>query len=209
MENSVFLFDVDGVVIRANGYFSKSFCEMHNLPADFFDTFFREDFPLALVGEADAREHMAVRLSGTVFGGRTGEVFDAWFEYNSAVNGEVLDFADRLRQAGHPVALATNQEKHRIAYLLNELGLTEFFEVAYPSCEIGAKKPEPTYFERVEARVRERWNPDRIILIDDQSEIIAAAEAAGWHGYRFDQNVPDAVEQLEHAFTQYIPDAHG
>jgi putative hydrolase of the HAD superfamily len=47
------------------------------------------------------------------------------------------------------------------------------------SAEIGAKKPERAFFERVVLRMEVA--PDEILLIDDAVANINAAAAAGWN----------------------------
>jgi putative hydrolase of the HAD superfamily len=205
MNSPIFLFDVDGVVIRANGYFSRAFCENHKLPKDFFDKYFREDHSRTIVGTADAHERMTAYLVGTPYEGRTDEVFEEWFEYNSLANGEILDLADRLRSAGYPVALATNQEKYRMEYLLETLGLGSWFDEEYPSWKMGHVKPSKEYFEAVGSAVKERFGERRIHFVDDTAENIDMARSVGWEAYMFDQDDAQGISKLEKTFAEYLP----
>lgn len=148
---------------------------------------------------------MAARLAGTAYEGRTDEVFEEWFDYNSLVNADILDLADRLRQAGHPVALATNQEKYRMEYLLDTLGLGEWFDAAYPSYEIGFKKPDARYFQGVNHAVFEKFGARQIYFVDDAAANIDAGFAADWKSYLYDERAPGAIEKLEKSFAAYLP----
>ncbi len=153
MSSPFFLFDVDGVVIRDNGYFSEAFCREYDVPVTIFDTFFQEDFPLCVLGRADAKACMQRRLSGTILDAKTESVFKYWFSYNGIIDESVLQFVDSLANSGFHTGLATVQESHRVRYLLEHLELQNHFYVAYPSCEIGFKKPDPQYFHAVAERI--------------------------------------------------------
>ena len=61
--------------------------------------------------------------------------------------------------------------------------VAERFDHLVFSCTVGATKPDPRTFQRVEALV-ERWGGD-IVFIDDSASNVAAAADHGWDAIRF------------------------
>lgn len=58
------------------------------------------------------------------------------------------------------------------------------FEAVVASCEVGVRKPDPGFYERVvEAAGTE---PERVLFVDDRSDNVRAARAAGLLAHRFD-----------------------
>ena len=67
---------------------------------------------------------------------------------------------------------------------MSKFGLRDYFDVAFSSCYVGLRKPEPAIYQRaldILGRPRER-----VLFIDDREENAAGAEAAGMKAIRFE-----------------------
>ncbi|RYP85575.1 HAD family hydrolase [Nocardioides guangzhouensis] len=89
-----------------------------------------------------------------------------------------------LRADGLGVHLATNQNPERAAYMRQALGYGDLFDGAFYSCEMGAAKPEPAYFDAALAALGAA--PDEVVLVDDSTRNVDGARAVGlraehWH----------------------------
>ena len=119
----------------------------------------------------------------------TGRAFlDYWFEKDAYPDPEVLGWL-RAHPARH--VIGTNNETHRAAYIEETMGYGAHVETVFCSGRVGAAKTDPAFFARIEA-----WSglpPDRILLVDDVAENIAAAEARGWQVFRFTDETRDAL----------------
>lgn len=62
---------------------------------------------------------------------------------------EALHLVAEVAASGVRCVLATNQQDHRKEYLRRTFGYDDHFEQSFYSCDLGAMKPEPAYFERV------------------------------------------------------------
>jgi HAD superfamily hydrolase (TIGR01509 family) len=80
--------------------------------------------------------------------------------------------------------------------------LTGRFEAVVASCHLGARKPDPVFYERL--LVRLELPADAVLFVDDRQENIAGAAAIGLRAHRFtdaatlrrwlaDQGLPVAV----------------
>ena len=92
--------------------------------------------------------------------------------------------------------LATNQERHRLQYLLGEMGLGTQVDGDFASCTVGVRKPDAGYFAEVTRRLQ--LPPAGIVCWDDAPANVAAARAAGWTAqlYQGVQEFREAVERL-------------
>ncbi len=111
------------------------------------------------------------------------EVYAAAWE-RIAADPAVLALADRLRERGLGVHLATNQNPERASYMRRVLGYGDRFDSQFYSCELGVAKPEAAYFERILATVDA--TADQVLFVDDSARNVAGARATGlaaerWH----------------------------
>jgi putative hydrolase of the HAD superfamily len=103
-----------------------------------------------------------------------------------------------LREAGLGCHLATNQNDVRAAYLLGDLGYADLFDEVFCSCEIGATKDEPRFFEVVGARLGLPLS--ELLLVDDGESYVDCARALGMRAVHWcvDDGV-DALRRLQAA----------
>lgn len=65
------------------------------------------------------------------------------------VDEHALRLVSEVAASGVRCVLATNQQDHRKEFLRRTFGYDDHFEQSFYSCDVGAMKPEPAYFERV------------------------------------------------------------
>jgi putative hydrolase of the HAD superfamily len=115
------------------------------------------------------------------------------------VDDEVLALVRRLREAGTAVHLATNQHRHRAAYMRDVLRYDDEFDSCWYSYEVGAAKPSPQFFTAVLAGVGAR--PDECLLVDDSSPNVDTARALGMSAEQW--TTGDGLESLRKALARY------
>lgn len=150
--------------------------------ADLLADMFEAEKP-AIRGDADVIEIVATVL------GRYGADVDAEHVYDTVwrrieLPAQSRELVRRLRGSGLGVHLGTNQTRQRAAYMRDELGYDELFDVSCYSAEMGVSKPEAAYFrmalERIGARAGE------VLFVDDTLPNVEAAASVGlvavhWH----------------------------
>ena len=96
-----------------------------------------------------------------------------------------LGILQELAASGKYMRGALNNEARETnEYRFEHFGLRKYFQVAFSSCYLGLRKPEPAIYHRaldILGRPAER-----ILFIDDRVENVAGAEAAGMKAIRFE-----------------------
>ena len=177
------LLDADGVLQELpGGWVTALEPWLGDGAADFLRCTVDDEMP-ALRGEEDFLEHLARRLAQHDVGVTVEELFAAvWTSIELAEQS--VSLVRRLRAAGYAVHLATNQERHRAAYMRSTLGYDDLFDVSCYSYDLGAAKPDRAFFERALARTGATGGD--ALLIDDSAPNIVGARGVGlaaeqWH----------------------------
>ncbi|GAA1951880.1 hypothetical protein GCM10009798_08920 [Nocardioides panacihumi] len=149
---------------------------------DFLEEMFEAEKP-AIRGERDAVEVLAEVLDSHGVAAQPELVFESVWHRIEAVP-DSLDLVRRLRAAGLGVHLGTNQTLRRAAYMREELGYDDLFDVSCYSAELGLAKPDPAYFRRAAELIGAQ--PGEVLFVDDTGPNVDGARAAGmpavhWH----------------------------
>jgi putative hydrolase of the HAD superfamily len=176
---NVVLLDLDGVVIEREIYFSQRFSNDFGVPLEKIIPFFKNEFQLCLAGKSDLKEELGKRLKDWGWNKSLDELLQYWFEHESNVDKRVLESVLKLRDAGTMVYLATNNEKYRVNYILYDLGLKDYFDGVFASCDLGVKKPENDFWERIYRQLGD-IEKSSIVLFDDDIENIDSAVEFGF-----------------------------
>ncbi|MEK7610758.1 MAG: HAD family hydrolase [Patescibacteria group bacterium] len=178
------LFDVDGVIIHREMYFSQRFCRESGTPMEKVLPFFNNEFRLCLVGQADLKQELAKYLNDWNWKKSVGDLLAFWFEHESDLDKRVLDGVCNLRNRGIRCYLATNNEKYRVQYILGDLGLEKHFDGAISSAEAGFLKPQPEFWSAVHDFLNK---PDKteVLFWDDDTLNVVSSIDFGYHSEVF------------------------
>ena len=174
----VALFDVDGVVIRKHEYFSELLAREYNIPIEEVIGFFKNEFKLCSLGKADLKEEIVKYFEKWKWKKSADELLKIWFENEKEVDQEVLLFVGGLRKKGIKCFLATNQEKYRLKYLFEEIGLKEHFDGAFASCELGRTKSDKEFYDLIVEKLG-NIQSEEIIFWDSDKKIAETANNLG------------------------------
>lgn len=170
------LFDADGVlqelpggwVAAAEPYFGERTME-------FLQRAYEAELP-TLAGQGDHLVILATILAEFGVTAPLQDIFrDIWLAAVPAPASLALVRA--LRDGGYGVHLGTNQERHRASHMREVFGYDSLFDVCCYSCELGAAKPDLAFFAEAVRRIGAE--PAAILFIDDSTENVDAARAAG------------------------------
>jgi len=188
----VLLLDIDGIVITTSGgMFSERLSKEHSVPMESILDFIHSDFQLCKVGKADLREKLLERLEDWNWEGTVDELINFWFEGETIVNEDVIKFITNLRKNGIRCYLASDNEKYRSEYILNNIGIKKYFDGVFMSYEVGYTKHEEGFFEKV-LNVLDDVNPSNIVFWDDKEENLRYAKKLGIKTHHF-KNVEDFI----------------
>ena len=168
--------DLDGMLVTGPR-FSEEFPKKFGVPRVDVDEFFSGEFQQCKIGELDLRN--VLEKYAQKWGIGVAEILEFWFGL-STINKEVVEILKKLKAQDVSIILATNQEKYRLAYLLELLQEDEhWIDVVIASCEIGIKKPDPEFYERIESLFPIVKKNDMLVF-DDKKETIEALIRMGY-----------------------------
>ena len=194
------MLDVDGVLIRGRPEDGQPWSttlatDLGIDPTRLQTAFFRPFWSQIVTGKRGLAETLAgclPRIGAKV----TAEDFIAyWFARDVRLDTGVLEDIAQLRAKGLRVVLCTNQDHLRAAYLMHHLGLRDHVDGIIYSAAIGARKPDPAFFNA--ARAQTGQPPEALLLIDDTRANITAARKAGWRAclWQGDKRLRDCCAQ--------------
>jgi putative hydrolase of the HAD superfamily len=177
------IFDADGMVIEGER-FSDRYQREFNISNEEMMSFFKGAYGDCALGKADLKEAVKPFLKKWKWEKSVEEFLDYWF-FDYRINKEMIEEIERLKKLGVKCCLATNQEKHRLEYLKEEMGLGEVFDKIYSSSEIGYKKPSREFFQFVLEDLKKEINIElkEIIFWDNEEKNVLSGSEFGFESY--------------------------
>jgi putative hydrolase of the HAD superfamily len=173
----IVLFDVDGVLLNGES-FSIQLERDFGISKATMQPFFKSSLPASTIGASDMKQDLVPYLKAWGWKGTVDEFVDYWFKAEHVIDEPLIEYVETLSASGIGCYLATNQEKYRIAYILEKMEFEHIFDGQFVSSEMGVKKPDPKYFEQVIEKLQPH-DPSEILFWDDRIENVEAARAAG------------------------------
>lgn len=194
-EQPVFVFDADGVVIEPWG-FAKHLEKQFKIVPEQTQAFFAGPFLQCLTGHAELRPSLLPFLHGWGWQRSMDEFIDTWMSADDLPDEDVLAQVATLKEAGYTCCLASNQEVTRADYVTHQMGFGGLFDHLFFSCHLGAMKPDPLFYEKIEQTLG--VSGDQVVFVDDSQGHVESARAAGWQAIHF-QSISDIDAVLRHA----------
>jgi len=177
------VFDADGVVIVPPHQFMTHYKEEMGLEPDSLSEFFGGVFQECLVGRADLKEAVVPFLPRWGWSGTVEDFLRRWFEEEHHINKPLIEVVGKLRQEGYRCVVATNQERHRLSYMCEQMGFSRLFDGVFGSVDVGAVKPTYEFYERVTKLLD--VETEEIVFWDDTERNVDGARAYGWYAELF------------------------
>jgi putative hydrolase of the HAD superfamily len=179
------LFDVDQVLVNLGGkYFTVHLEEQYNIPQNVTAPFFEGEFMDCIVGKKDLKEILPKYIEEWGWKGTLEELLHFWHTSEHIVNEPLMEELTRYRGNGIKVYLATNQEKYRMEYILNEMGFRDIFDDAFASAHLGHRKPAKECFQSI-LQSLVIFEPQDILFWDYLLENVEAAREVGLHAEQY------------------------
>ena len=177
------VFDADGVLVKPPSWFVTRAHELYGVPKAEFMAFIHGEFKHCTTGELDLEVALAPLLKHWKVSVSIPEFIQAWLEHENVIDPVMLEEVRALRASGMPCFVGTNQERNRANFMRLEMGLQADTDGVFASCDLGARKPDRAFFDRLAERLN--LEPASLLLIDDSHENVAGARAAGWCAEHF------------------------
>lgn len=179
------LVDLDGVVIKGrHRYFSEKFAEEYGVPLEKIMPFFKREFKQAAIGNVDIRDVLPLYLDTWNWKGGTDSFLDYWFAGEKEIDSRMLQFVSEKRDAGWRVFVASDNERNRANYLMETLGLKQYFDGQFFSYYVQCTKEEPRFFEQVCSTLQVPSSD--IVFWDDDPKNVDVARNVGITAYVYE-----------------------
>lgn len=197
MNMKCILFDADGVAINSE-MFSVQYQKRYDVSNDEMLPFFKGIFQDCLIGKVDLKEAVSPYLKSWKWDGTVDEFLQFWFKVEHHIDEKLIGLIKVLRGKNIKCYLATNQEKYRTEYMINEMGFKDVFDHIFSSAEIGYKKPEREFYEVIFNWINKTDSvaKEEIFYVDDSQEAVDSANSFGIKA-SFYANFNDFAEQIK------------
>ncbi|MFZ1063009.1 MAG: HAD-IA family hydrolase [Acidimicrobiales bacterium] len=193
LSNAWLVLDVDGVLLDSRragrGTWKDEFSARFNVNADelraaFFEKYWND----VVIGLRDVTSTLSAALSQLQWDIDVEDALACWFEADFSTNDDVLEKVATLSKRGVLVAVATNQEHRRAAFLHERLqNLVPLRGFVY-SAQLGLLKSDHRFFVATQHRLGLRAERGRVVLVDDSLENVVSARRAQWHAVHFEES---------------------
>ncbi len=191
------LFDADGVTIAPHPYFSQRLQDEVGIPLEKVLPFFKNELRLCKTGKADLKVEISKYLPGWGWNDTLDNLLDTWFSGEHATDAEILKIVDELRSKGVKCHLASDNEKYRVAYVTNEMGLGKRFDGVFFSCNLGYTKSDPEFYQKVIEELK--LQPGEIMYWDDDPKNVEVAKSSG-----INANVYTGIDLLRQGVAELL-----
>jgi putative hydrolase of the HAD superfamily len=197
--------DVDGVLLdperTGKGSWHGALRERYGVePALLDDVFFQRSWPEVLVGREPIEPALARALAELGWKIDVETVLRCWFEADFEIDDEVVRAANEWAASGIRVALATNQEARRAAFLELSLRPVLPFEGMVFSGALGVLKNDVAFYSAAEYWLGIDVHRHRVVFVDDSLQNVEAATRHGWNAVHFNKQV-DWRAQIDSALA--------
>jgi putative hydrolase of the HAD superfamily len=180
------LFDIDGVLLYHHNWYVEEVAR--GLPAGAFDILAEFHEGPANIrcdrGEADPLAEIAPFLARAGWGKGIDEYFRAQYDFEKGgIDFRLLGAIREMKGGAAKCFIGSNQNRHRKAFLMEEMRLGNTFEEAYFSCDFGYVKPERGYWDCAFRRMAGRISglePDEVLFLDDRIENVESSMEYGF-----------------------------
>jgi putative hydrolase of the HAD superfamily len=191
LDGIVVALDVDGVLLDTErggkGSWQLAVADRFGVdPSELHRSFFERWWPEVIVGRVSIEEALGRVIAEESWPVSVDALLECWFEEDFWPYTELVSAARSWSERGARLALVTNQEHRRAAYVCARLGeLLPLDQMVY-SAGIGHVKSEAEFFV-VATRMLEGVEAGQpIVFVDDAIMHVAVARRAGWIAVHFE-----------------------
>lgn len=182
---NVLLLDTDGVLfIGEYKYFDEKFSKEHSVSSEMIKPFFKNEFKDCLVGKRDLKQELLQYLEKWNWEGSVDDFLKYWFSEEKKIDIKVIRTVRKLRKKGVRCYLVTDQEKNRAEFLRKKYKEFAEFDGVFFSCEIGYRKDQKEFFEKVLEEVGV-IRAENVYYWDDSEGNVNVAKSVGLRAFLY------------------------
>ncbi len=179
----IIAFDLDGVLVKENCYFSQLFEKLYNVPHEEFYEVMKSFKMLTRTKRNESNfaifhdllERYKIKISEKEF-------FDLWLN-NFKTNKDAVDIAISLKKK-YKIAVISDNFQERAEFFRTKIKWFRDFDYSIFSSDIGFTKKSTEIFMKF--LNDNKVSPQEVVYIDDDKENIETARSIGIRGVVFD-----------------------
>lgn len=171
------IFDLDGVIITYDRNFAETYSAEFGVPVAEIYRFFSDDYRDCAIGRSALPERLGKYIPAWGWSGDADSLIQYWFDCQSTVDTRLVNLIRSAGSAGHECYVASDQDLMRSSYIRKLVDLDSIFSGCFFSCDLGATKAEPAFFEKVLDSLG--CPPGDVCFWDDNPQNVAVAKAVG------------------------------
>ena len=191
LDGIVVALDVDGVLLDAErggkGSWQLAVADRFGLdPSELRRSFFDRWWPEVIMGRVSIEKALESVIAEESWPVSVDALLECWFEEDFCPDTEFVSAARSWSEQGARLALVTNQEHRRAAYVHARLGeLLPLDQMVY-SAGIGHVKSEPEFYVMATRMLELVKGSQPIVFVDDAIVHVGVARRAGWIAVHFE-----------------------
>ena len=187
----VIIFDIDGVLIKTQHYFSheleqKGYKNAEKIIASFWK---KEVDNKHDRGKGNEKKTILPYLKKIGWEKSVQQFFQEHFEFNAKfLNKNLISLIKKLQKDKKKCYLGTDQMKTRAKFLLDEMGFKKIFDGYFISCHVGHRKIHDNFWIHVLKKLNKdlgNIKPEEIVFFDDAQKNIDVAKKFGINAFLF------------------------
>ncbi len=194
LDGVVVALDVDGVLLDSErggvGSWQLAVADQFGVdPSELDRSFFERWWPDVIVGRLSIEEALETVIREEAWSLSVDALLECWFEADYWPCPDVIAAANAWSERGARLALVTNQEHRRAAYVKARLGTLLPVDQMLYSAAVGYMKSEIEFFV---VATRVVTGPDggrAIVFMDDSLGNVETARRAGWTAVHFEPSL--------------------
>jgi putative hydrolase of the HAD superfamily len=177
--------DVDGVLLDSErggaGPWQRALADRFGVdPSELQRTFFDRSWSDVIVGRLSIEDALSGAIAQNSWPISVEEFLDCWFEADFWPVTAVVSAARSWSVRGARLALVTNQEHRRAAYVRERLGELFPIDSMVYSAWVGHVKSEPEFFAEATRLLAASDSGCTIVFVDDAPVHVEVARRSGW-----------------------------
>jgi putative hydrolase of the HAD superfamily len=200
LDGLVVALDVDGVLLDSErggaGSWQHAVADRFGVdPSELQRTFFDQSWSEVIVGRRSIEDALGSVIAQNSWPVSVDEFLDCWLEADFWPVAGVVSAAESWSQRGARLALVTNQEHRRAAYVRERLGDLLPIERMVYSAEVGHVKTEPEFFVEATRLLARSDSASTIVFVDDTPIHVEIARRSGWTAVVYEAHAwPEQME---------------
>ncbi|MBN2442715.1 MAG: hypothetical protein JXJ04_15270 [Spirochaetales bacterium] len=189
-KQKIFIFDIDGVLIRVPHYYSLQL-EKEGYPhaVRYLSAYYGSpENDQCLMGKADIKDVIIPFLNKFHWDNTADEYIHQQFQFEiKYVDKQLISFIQKLRKEHYLCFIGTDQERIRAGLLSESMNFSKNFDGSFISYNMGFRKCHDRYWEHVQCELKRiaDMNNYEILFFDDIQTNIDVAIKNGIKGFLF------------------------